>query len=47
VNSLQRELVTDRQETRDALTVDFLSKRFYNADDIRDYSLGELKYVGF
>lgn len=47
MNGLHNELITDRQKTRDALTVDFLRKRFNTMDDMRDYFEGQLKNVSF
>ncbi len=47
MNNLQGELMTDRQSTEKALTVNFFKKRFGDVDRIRDYFSEELKQVSF
>lgn len=47
VNGLHNELITDRQETRDSLTVDFLKRRFDQVDGIRDHFETELTKLRF
>jgi hypothetical protein len=47
MNNLQSELITDRQNTEKALTVNFFKERFYRADSLRDYFSQELRQVSF
>lgn len=44
---LHSELVTDRDPTREELTVDFLLRRYQDADIVRDYFMEELEHLNF
>lgn len=47
MKNLRSELVTDRNSTRDALTVKFFRRRFDTINEVRDYCIDELKNTSF